>query len=374
MRINVREKRKGSGVYYLFLTDAGERKALAIGSKEQAETLQVELYAQYITGGLDISRIPKPGQTMRKASTLAEYAAEWINKADWLKPQTIKGYKSIITRHIAPSPIGAMPVNTVDQKAVKEFLSALRASGISHARTLRIKATLSSVLSSVAQDDDFPGFINPVPGLRVHKDHSVQTSVPEPLSAKELDLYLRTMRTEKTEYYPLFFLLARTGLRIGEAIALSWEDVNPEDRQIRVRRSWGNGRYTTPKSGRSRIVPVTPELHDILKVLKASHMLLDPRQELVFPGKTGKPLSASNLYSRVHKPVLAKAGLRHIRIHDLRHTYATLRLRLGHALVDVSKALGHADTGITSRIYYHAVPRTDDVEILDRLVTSQPKA
>ena len=366
MQIRVREKVKGSGNYYLFLNENGTRRSMAIGSREIAEKLKEDLHYQYITGAFDMSNIPQPGQTMRKAQTFEDYAKSWIDSADWLKPQTKTGYRSIINRHLVP-PLGHLQVKQIDQKAVKSLLSGLQSAGMSHARIMRVKATLSSILNSVAQDDDFPGFVNPALAIRVHKDHAVKSAVPEPFSPDELRLYLSTMKDVKPEYYPLFFLLSRTGMRIGEALALQWPDVLLAEKKIRVRQSWGSGSYTTPKSGRTRIVPLTPDLHSMLSVLKSAHTISDPKQSLVFPGKAGNPQSAGNLYSRAHVPVLMRAGLRHIRIHDLRHTYATLLLREGCPLVDVSKLLGHSTVNLTAQTYYHALKTSDDVAILDQL-------
>jgi hypothetical protein len=94
--------------------------------------------------------------------------------------------------------------------------------------------------------------------------------------------------------------------------------------------------------------------------------------EWVFPSLTGTPAEERNV-RHVFKRVLEKAGLRHIRIHDLRHRYATLLLQAGAPITYVSAQLGHRDASITLRVYAHYLPSASHREV-DRLDTPQPAA
>ena len=87
---------------------------------------------------------------------------------------------------------------------------------------------------------------------------------------------------------------------------------------------------------------------------------------------TGTPVEERNV-RHVFKRVLEKAGLRHIRIHDLRHTYATLLLQAGAPITYVGAQLGHRDASITLGVYAHYLPSASQREV-DRLDTTQPSA
>ena len=89
----------------------------------------------------------------------------------------------------------------------------------------------------------------------------------------------------------------------------------------------------------------------------------------VFVNQAGNPKDGPNLRNRVHNRICEKAGLRKIRIHDLRHSYATIRISAGHNIADVSKQLGHASYKITVDTYYHWLPneKKSEVEELDFL-------
>jgi integrase len=94
--------------------------------------------------------------------------------------------------------------------------------------------------------------------------------------------------------------------------------------------------------------------------------------EWVFPSLTGTPVEERNV-RHVFRRVLERAGLRHIRIHDLRHTYATLLLQAGAPITYVSAQLGHRDASITLRVYAHYLPSASQREV-DRLDAPQQSA
>jgi integrase len=177
----------------------------------------------------------------------------------------------------------------------------------------------------------FLHFINrnmPIYGRTLAKDHKEEISQ---LTPKELDKLLKKVQRHYSNHYTLFLLLARTGMRIGEALSLQWGDIDFNGRFIEVRRSVVRGNVSTPKSGKSRRVDMSPQLAESLKV----HLTQSKRRglalgigepELVFMNETGSVIDVNNWRRRVFNEALTKAKLRRIRIHDLRHTYATLRI------------------------------------------------
>jgi integrase len=135
------------------------------------------------------------------------------------------------------------------------------------------------------------------------------------------------------------------------------------------------GNLTTPKYGKTRIVQMTPQLSSTLRKLKTQrkeHKLKygwSNLPEWVFVNEVGEPLDPGNFRGRVHYKLCQKAELRRIRIHDLRHTYATIRISAGHNIADVSRQMGHASIKITIDTYYHWLPNqaSSEVDELDQI-------
>jgi integrase len=153
------------------------------------------------------------------------------------------------------------------------------------------------------------------------------------------------------QHRPLFELLAATGLRISEAVALRAGDLvlDGERPVVRVRRAYVRGQFKPPKSktGR-RQVPIDHELVRTLRRVCPA----DPRA-LLFPGPTGEPLHASNLLMRAFKPAAEEAGVPWAGFHTLRHTLASRLFYAGRNAVQVQRWLGHSDPAFTLRTYVH---------------------
>ncbi len=124
-------------------------------------------------------------------------------------------------------------------------------------------------------------------------------------------------------------------------------------------------------------------LRDVLMDL-FNHRLIEARQhgrssiadDLVFPGKDGNPLSARRLQERFLHSIIAKAGLRRFRFHDLRHTFGSLLIEAGAPLPYVRDQMGHTSIQITADKYVHLIPRRNVhfIDKLDELTTPQPDA
>ena len=129
--------------------------------------------------------------------------------------------------------------------------------------------------------------------------------------------------------HPLFLLIARTGLRLGEALALQWDDLDFSAREIRVERALFGRDLSMPKSGHGRTVDVSKQLTEALRGLQAARKAEKLRrglQELppwVFVSHVGTPLDHANV-EKAFKRVLKAAGLpMHFTPHCLRHTFAS---------------------------------------------------
>jgi integrase len=129
---------------------------------------------------------------------------------------------------------------------------------------------------------------------------------------------------------------------------LRWRDVLFEQESIRVRASYSYGALTSPKSGRTRTVPMVPAVADALGQLRQPFI---NDEDLVFPGLAGEYLDGSALRRR-YKAALRRAGLRELRFHDLRHVFGSLAIN-ALTILEVKEAMGHVDVKTTMRYLHH---------------------
>jgi integrase len=183
---------------------------------------------------------------------------------------------------------------------------------------------------------------------------------PNPLSTEQLAAFVAAGADD------LFVFMADSGVRPGEALALRWTDLDLDAQTALIERAVSDGEMQeTTKTGGRRIVDLTERATERLRV-----RLADVRQQaeaegheldddaLVFATARGGVLDYANV-ARRYNALLAKAGLPHFRVYDLRHTYATHALVAGAAITYVSKQVGHANAAMTLKVYAHWIP-TDD--------------
>ena len=168
-----------------------------------------------------------------------------------------------------------------------------------------------------------------------------------------------------TQDRALYTLAGFTGLRLGELLALRWDDLSFSARLVHVRRSYTRGQVKTPKSGRVRSVPMIDQVIAPLDALSQRGQFTAPK-DLVFANIVGDPIDESALRRRFYA-ALDRAGLKRVRLHDLRHSYCSLAVR-AYRLDEVKAYAGHADIAMTMR-YVHHVPAHDAADRLSRVVT-----
>jgi len=193
-----------------------------------------------------------------------------------------------------------------------------------------------------------------------------------PLDTDEVRRLLEVAHGDRLE--ALYVLAVTTGMRRGELLGLKWSDVDLENGRLSIRRALtrtDNGKYvalTEPKTrGSRRTVKLTQRAVEALRshlerqlaeIEVAGDLYRD--HGLVFTTEAGTPINPSNLRQRSFAPLLNKAGLPHIRFHDLRHTCATLLLSKGVHPKFVQELLGHATVAITLDTYSHVMPGMGD--------------
>jgi len=181
----------------------------------------------------------------------------------------------------------------------------------------------------------------------------------EAFSPEDVHALVRAASSERDA--ALYLTAAFTGLRLGELLALRWGDVDFAGEAIRVRRSYNvHGGLGTPKSGKVRSVPMVPDVAQALARL-GERQWYTGDDDLLFGGDVGGFLDASALRDR-YRAALARAGLRSLRFHDLRHTFGTLAVRRAE-IPAVQAWMGHSHVGTTMR-YIHHRDRGDEARLL----------
>jgi integrase len=170
-----------------------------------------------------------------------------------------------------------------------------------------------------------------------------------PLTTRQIRALLDAARNDA--HSALYVVAATTGMRIGEILGLKWEDVNLEARTLQVRRSVFNGQISQPKTASGRRTIRLSKL--AIRALKQHKQ----ECEWLFCTSKGSTINVNNLRCRSWKKLLRKAGLPSTtRIHNVRHSAATLLLSKGVPVKVVSEMLGHADSPITLSVYAHVLP------------------
>src|SRR5262245_38506852 len=170
----------------------------------------------------------------------------------------------------------------------------------------------------------------------------------------------------------LLLLLARTGMRMGEALGLQWSDVDFGGREIRIDRAFSAGRIDTPKSGHGRTIDMSNQLTTTLLRLQLERKTETLKHgwaempEWVFCTEIGTPLDESRV-RKIFSKVLKPAGLPlHFSPHCLRHTFASLLLQQGESPAYVQRQLGHASIQLTVDTYGKWLPMGNKAAV-DRL-------
>jgi integrase len=174
-------------------------------------------------------------------------------------------------------------------------------------------------------------------------------------------------REHQPRFAPLLLFLLSTGARRGEALGLKWTDVDFERGRVSIRRAITAGQLTTPKSGRGRTVAMPAPLSEaLLDLLAVRHREAMERgwpevPEWVFCSESGTAPDERNcerVWYRVRRRA-QKAGVRPLKLHTARHTYATMALAGGKSLKWVAGQLGHSSPMITLKTYAHAMPEEE---------------
>lgn len=285
-----------------------------------------------------------------------------------VRPTTYRSYETHVRVHIEPL-LGQVPLQKLTGARLNEFYAELARSRqrgmkpLSPATVRRAHAMLHRALRDAVRWDRIarnPADLSDPPKQRATAAREMST-----WSADDVVAFLSSVHNDRL--YALWLFLITTGVRRGEAAGLRWQDVDLERRRASIRQAHVAVGYAVevaePKTSRSRRVLALDK--GTVAVLRAHRksQLVDRlaagtawrETGLVFVQSDGVALHPDRITKLFDKAVLA-AGVPRIRLHDLRHTHATLALEAGLHPKVVSDRLGHSTTSVTLDIYSHVTP------------------
>ncbi len=348
------------------LTPKGKRQQRArqgFSTKREAERALRELLHK-----VDVERYVEPN-----ALTLGAFLAdEWLPavRPPNLRPAPWNSYRGELTRHVIPR-IGGMRLQKLNAVHLNhlyaELLSAgrkRRAGGLSPRTVRYIHVILSRALGDAVRwgrlDRNPAKLADPPAQNGLRPGGHIRTWSPE-----ELRMFLRHSAEDRLR--PAWITLVTTGMRRGELLGLRWLDVDFVAARVSVRQTYvsidGRAQFSEPKTRRSRRTidldnRTLRALDDWRKTQAEEREAWGEAWEdhgLVFTQPNGRPIDPDS-FTKLFRRLARQAGLPAIRLHDLRHSHATLLLASGVNPKIASERLGHHSTAFTLDVYSHVVP------------------
>jgi len=367
MGVKVREKVKKSGVWWVFISRNGRRTSRKVGSEKAALEVARKIEAK-LTLGETFLQEKKPSVPL-----LEDYYQRFKKTyMKTLKESSRETYHSSFKNHILPK-LGRLCLDEIDRALMEEFTTALVEKNLAKDSITMILSPLGVLYTDAIEKN----IVSDNPTLRLRKFYRQapkRHEEIEPLSQEESLLFLQTTQQHAPTYYTLFLLALHTGLRSGEIAGLQWKDIDWNGKYLKVRRAIVRRRLTTVKTrhGRRRVDlsdDLIGTLADLRKKMQEECLKKGSNTipEWVFANRYGGWVEMSNVKQKNFKNVLRKAGLRSLRFHDLRHSFASLLLANGAPITYVSNQLGHANSQITLKVYAHWIPDQNQRNAVNQL-------
>jgi integrase len=347
---------------------AGVRRWVTCQTRKDAESI-----LERALGEFRERTLPSVDPRIRLAAYAQEHWIPIVRTA--AKPRTVETYQGALDRHIVPE-LGAVRLSRLQRAHVKRFVARkLQQDALSPAYVKLIIAVLGALLAA-ARDDGIPVRADATARLgrifKLAKSTAARQEDVKAFDRAQLAGFLAIADRIMPRLAPLFLVMARTGLRLGEALALQWEDIDLATRTLHVRRILSAGTIGKPKSGAGRDVDLSQHLVDRLTRLRATRSTTALRQGLgeippwIFCTRTEQPFHP-RVVQRACAAVLSEAGLPgHFTPHCFRHTFASLLLSDGVSPAYVQRMLGHSSIKLTVDLYGKWLPMANKAAV-DRL-------
>ena len=335
------------------------------GRKGDAQRRLTELLAS-----LDKGVYTPPGKV-----TVAEHLRNWLD--GYVKTncsqRTLDGYQAIIEHHLIPV-LGHVLLRQLTAQVIQAYYG--KACDKLSTRTVHHQ---HRVLSQALKHGVKQGYLGRNPCELVDPP-SPRRKIMRTLDPTEVNILLEA--AQESYYYPVIYTALSSGLRQAELLGLRWRDLNPDimlsisvSRVLYKRK--GVCEFRDPKTSHSRrYVSMTPKLAAYLREYKTERESLNLHlgrllnlDDLVFVSVEGKPIDPGVLSHNFAK-IAKRAGLKNVRFHDLRHTFASLMLLRGAKPKVISEALGHASVAFTMDTYSHIIEgmQSEAMALLDEVL------
>lgn len=299
--------------------------------------------------------LPDPGKR-----TLNDLLDAWLEvKAPTLKPRTLADYRDICERYLRPA-LGPLRLSKLTPDRIERLYARYQAEGKSRT-ALKCHRALAQALALAVRW----GWLEANPCDRAQAPRH-RYRRPQPWTVEQVQAFLNG--TKEHWLYPLWLTLIATGCRLGEAMALTWADVDFDSGTLQVcktlQRVNGEILITEPKTkSGERLIALPSEVVQVLKQQRGRQIFAQAQGwqnplGLVFPSPFGRPLQRS-VVSHCLRRECQRLGLPSMTPHGLRHLHASLLLAAGLPVPAVSQRLGHANPGVTMAIYAHALRKDD---------------
>ena len=309
--------------------------------------------------------------------TFEEFSKRWLKDHAWanLSPETAQAYEIMVKKHMVAA-FGRHKLQQITPEILQRYYADKLATGrrdgkggLSPRTVKHHHRLLHVIFASAVKWRVLPR--NPADAV---DPPQFQRKEMNTFDQEGLETFLNSL--QDTEYYPVFYTLLFTGMRRSEALALRWQDLDLDFGRLSIERSLHhlNDRtfhFLPPKTEKSRrLVALPPSLVMVLKqhrdnqrAMRLTMGLVVSNNDLVFAHVDGKPLlphSISQAWSRLAK----RAGYPEVRLHDARHSHASLMLAQGVHPKVVSERLGHNSVSLTLDVYSHVLPGIQEAAAL----------
>lgn len=328
-----------------------EKKLSGYDKKSQAE----HAYRNYMTNYIPIKDVNNNILTFNELFN--NYLAHQRSRT---KPATIYCIERIAIKYILPK-FKNTYINRITKQDILQWQSDLNNYNLKHSYKCTIRTHFSSILNYAVKYNDLPS--NPfqhVDNFR-NLEHKKEMQI---WSEQDFKLFFNEIDDPIFKAY--FGCLYLSGCRFGEALALTWGDVNISTNTININKSitrkviGKSFAISTPKNSSSYRTVILPKACiDLMLTIKNNHK----DNEFIFYGD--KPLAETTIQRRFKEYTMA-SGVKRIRIHDLRHSHASLLISKGENIVLVAKRLGHSDIEQTLNTYSHLMPNAQE-NLVDKL-------
>lgn len=293
---------------------------------------------------------------------LEQFVEEWLRSsvATRTRPRTLDSYSGLMRLHVLPT-LGDIKLTKLTPAPVQRLLNDKLSEGLSPTTVQRIRDVLRNALNQAVRW----GYVSRNV-VQLTDPPKVEPAELVPWSLDEARQFLKFVEDDRL--HAAFLLAAVTGMRRGELLGLRWEDVDLERGVLSVRTSMqrlsGKGLVSSPpKTAQSRrTLQIAPAICNALgRHRERQHLEREFAGEAweesgyLFTSLVGTPMDPRNLSARFQE-LVKKAGVRRVRLHDLRHFAATVQLMDGAPVKAVQAQLGHSNSSTTLDIYGHVSP------------------